>query len=323
MTIDANAFDEDLDDDLDLETDADDLDDDDDSEDSDESDASTDEGSNDDDQSAEEDKEPKSAEVERENKKRLHNKRKREMQKQKARENAIKLQAVAAENNKLHERLALLENRSLANVEQSINSELTAAQRAYELANRAIAKAESEGDAIVMAKAMDAKYRAEAAYEDAMRKKQLYTENAKRTNTAAERNGLSAQAETLGRDWLSRNNAWIKQGGKNVEIAVRAIDSALAQEGYNPDTAEYWRELSRRCRGTFGHLIPQKKPPAKIPPRNASSTSSSERTKGDDYSKLPDSFKRNLEEAGFAPGSEQYKRAVANYRNELKKLKSN
>lgn len=61
-------------------------------------------------------------------------------------------------------------------------------------------------------------------------------------------------------EWLS-DNSWCTVGGTDPDSRrVAAIDQSLDRDGWDPNTPEYWAELTRRVRAELPHRAPQ--PPA-------------------------------------------------------------
>jgi hypothetical protein len=54
-------------------------------------------------------------------------------------------------------------------------------------------------------------------------------------------------------NWMSEHS-WYKHGANDADSRrVKAIDDAIAAEGWNPNTPEYWEELSNRVRKELPH----------------------------------------------------------------------
>ena len=58
--------------------------------------------------------------------------------------------------------------------------------------------------------------------------------------------GLDPEIASFAQDWVSKNS-WYNPNGKSEESKiVLAIDQTLVEEGYNPKSEAYWKELDRR-----------------------------------------------------------------------------
>lgn len=81
--------------------------------------------------------------------------------------------------------------------------------------------------------------------------------------------------------WLQKNDWYGKQGYEEETFAARVIDAKMVQEGYDPNTEEYFDELAKRLKSKFrtiepvGFKPPKKKEttPPMAPARQAPKTS--------------------------------------------------
>jgi len=248
-----------------------------------------------------------------EQKRREENRLKRQQAKarrrRKEQESQIKLQEMQAKLNRSLQELDGLKNKALRYEYDEVDTELNKGLRGIELAKQAMAKAEQEEDAIAYNKASLALQQASNHTQQMRRIKESMLLEAQRSTEA--KPGLSVRAETYGRQWLSQNEHWMKKGGRNLTVAVSAIDADIMAQGYNPDTPEYWKALSRACRGTWPHLFQGKKPALKSGTSSPPPKGDQRKTAKDSESKLPKSFQAKLDEAGLE--GDRRKRAISTY----------
>lgn len=245
---------------------------------------------------------------------RLKRQKQKELRRNKVLENKLRLQDLTAKNEKLEQRLASMENYALRGEFEEVEGELNKGLRAIELSKSAMAKAEEEQDPIAFAKAQAALQQATNYTQQMRRAKEGMLQDAKQKSQPG---SLTARAENYGKQWLSQNQQWMKKGGQAVSQAVIALDQMVMSRGFDPETPAYWKELSRVSRNTFPHLFHSDRPVLKKGSTAASSTQKGPKKSGDEG--LPKSFLEKLDEAGFGPGTESRKKAIANYYRMKKK----
>lgn len=54
-------------------------------------------------------------------------------------------------------------------------------------------------------------------------------------------------------NWMAKNEWWDPNASDEDSLIVRALDAALADEGYDPATKEYWKELDQRIAERLPH----------------------------------------------------------------------
>ena len=144
----------------------------------------------------------------------------------------------------------------------SIDSNIQQAQKEAELADRVIAKAVEEGNGEDVAKAM--KYR-----DQALAKMQNLTQHKKHASQVAQehrqpkQNTVDEMTLHHAKQFMDENPWYDSQGRDEDSAIVMAIDQALAKDGYNPQSDEYWDELrvrsARRLPERFGDDAPSSK----------------------------------------------------------------
>ena len=171
--------------------------------------------------------------------------RKEKVDRKGRRETAIKrdkteLDFLRGRNDDLERRISTQEQRAHQQELTGIDAAIEKAQKEVGMAERVIAKAVENNNGNDVTKAM--KYR-----DEAMNKAQQLNYNkqqaAQQTNTAP-----SVDDRTMHHaKQFMEDNPWYDSHGRDEDSAiVMAIDQSLSRDGYNPQTEEYWDELTAR-----------------------------------------------------------------------------
>lgn len=150
------------------------------------------------------------------------------------------------QNEEMMRRLRSIEHKSASHDYQNIDTRLRDAIEEVQAAEHIIAQAVEAGNGSDVAKAMRIR-------DDAMRRAQQL-EQAKsqfKVPNSAPQNAppppqQQPMAAKLAADWVKINDWYDPQSGDPKSKKVLEIDQSLADEGYNPNSLEYWRELDRR-----------------------------------------------------------------------------
>lgn len=172
--------------------------------------------------------------------------RKEKVDRKGRRETAIKrdkteLDFLRGRNDDLERRISTQEQRAHSQELHGIDQAIAQAHKEVNMAERVIAKAVENNNGNDVTKAM--KYR-----DEAMNKAQQLNYNkqqaAQQVNTAP-----SVDDRTMhhARQFME-DNPWYDSNGRDEDSAiVMAIDQSLSRDGYNPQTEEYWDELTNRA----------------------------------------------------------------------------
>ncbi len=168
---------------------------------------------------------------------------------------------VIRQNRELAERLAALEGRTHQQDARQIDERLSATLREHEQAERVLADAITKGDGQLAQRALRVR-------DDAVRKhNELQSVKARITEAPRQpqQQGPDPVVQRFAQDW-AEDNAWYNPASGDPDSnIVLAIDDALAKEGFDPRTEEYWEELDVRV----ARALPNKRKPAstrKSPP---------------------------------------------------------
>tara|TARA_R110002110_G_scaffold41820_2_gene132295 strand:+ start:628 stop:1590 length:963 start_codon:yes stop_codon:yes gene_type:complete len=171
--------------------------------------------------------------------------RKEKVDRKERRETAIKrdkteLDFLRNRNDDLEKRISTQEQRAHNQELQGIDAAIAQANKEVGMAERVIAKAVENNNGNDVTKAM--KYR-----DEAMNKAQQLHYNkqqASQVNTAPK---VDDRTMSLAKQFME-DNPWYDSHGRDEDSAiVMAIDQSLSRDGYNPQTEEYWDELTARA----------------------------------------------------------------------------
>ena len=171
--------------------------------------------------------------------------RKEKVDRKGRRETAIKrdkteLDFLRGRNDDLEKRISNQEQRNRNQDIQGIDAAIAQANKEVNMAERVIAKAVENNNGNDVTKAM--KYR-----DEAMNKAQQLNYNkqqaAQQVNTAPQ---VDDRTMHLAKQFME-DNPWYDSHGRDEDSAiVMAIEQSLSRDGYNPQTEEYWDELTAR-----------------------------------------------------------------------------
>lgn len=187
------------------------------------------------------------------------------------REEAIKrdkleLDFLRKRNDDLERRLSGVELRTHQADLSQFDTAIAQAANEIEMADKVIAKAVANGNGEDVAKAL--RYRDEAA----ARVQQLQYQKQQVAQNRPAQPGLDDRVMYHAQEFM-RENPWYDAQGRDEDSAiVLAIDQALAKDGYDPATEDYWDELRARA----SRRLPERFGEAKAAPK--SRTQREERT---------------------------------------------
>jgi hypothetical protein len=152
------------------------------------------------------------------------------------------------QNAELMRRMSAVEGNTLtqnaAGVQQQLQQALAEARQAEVIMARAVEAGNGEDVATALRLRDEAKERASqlSAYKDRVE--------------AAAKQAVAPRADprvtNYAQQWLTANEWYDPQGRDEDSAITKAIDNALAREGWDPASAEYWHELTRRVANRIG-----------------------------------------------------------------------
>ena len=239
--------------------------------------------------------------------------RRKEYHKAVSTEKDVKLTLLERQNQQLLERLSVLERKShgsdLARLDKAIEDQ----DNRILFAKQKISEATSTGNGELLTSAQEMWFEARRQAEAlANLKKRAVAPQAQRTIQAPD-----PQLQRHANNWMA-NNPWYDPNGKDPD-SRRALneDSILAEEGYDPKTAEYWQELDRRLQRVVPHRYTEEadeRPRSR--PRSAVTSSgrefASNNGKGNSFTLSPDQV-RAMKDAGMWDDAEKRAKMIRRY----------
>ena len=177
------------------------------------------------------------------NKKNRDNRAKRRQIQKQAKERAQReIELLREQNAAMEARLRAIEGNTLsqnaATIDQRMNEALNEIRQAEIIIAKAVEAGNGEDVAIAMRMRDEAKQRADQLGVAKQRVEQVAKQ--------AQQPQADPRVVDYARQWLEAND-WYDPNGRDEDSAItKAIDNALAAEGWNPATPDYWHELTRR-----------------------------------------------------------------------------
>ena len=181
--------------------------------------------------------------------KRAKRRARKDYHKQVAAEKDVKLTILERQNQELLERLSVLEKKSHGSDIARLNKALEDQHARILFAKQKIAEATSTGNGELLTSAQEMWFEARRQFEalEAVKKKAVAPQR-QRTIQAPD-----PQLQRYANAWMSRNEWYDPQGGDADSRVALTIDQSLADEGFNPKSAEYWEELDNRLQKYLPH----------------------------------------------------------------------
>lgn len=245
--------------------------------------------------------------------KRLKRQRRKEYHKQVSTEKDVKLTLLERQNQQLLERLSVLERKShgsdLARLDKAIEDQ----DNRILFAKQKISEATRTGNGELLTSAQEMWFEARRQAEAlANLKKRAVAPQNQRTIQAPD-----PQLQRHASNWMA-NNPWYDPNGKDPD-SRRALneDAILAEEGYDPKTAEYWEELDKRLQRVVPHRYTEdadERPRSK--PRSAVTSSgrefASNNGRGNSFTLSPEQV-RAMKDAGMWDDAEKRAKMIRRY----------
>jgi hypothetical protein len=239
--------------------------------------------------------------------------RRKEYHKAVSTEKDVKLTLLERQNQQLLERLSVLERKShgsdLARLDKAIEDQ----DNRILFAKQKISEATRTGNGELLTSAQEMWFEARRQAEAlANLKKRAVAPQNQRTIQAPD-----PQLQRHASNWMA-NHPWYDPNGKDPD-SRRALneDAILAEEGYDPKTAEYWEELDRRLQRVVPHRYTEdadERPRSK--PRSAVTSSgrefASNNGRGNSFTLSPEQV-RAMKDAGMWDDAEKRAKMIRRY----------
>jgi hypothetical protein len=154
----------------------------------------------------------------------------------------LELDFLRKRNDDLERRVSAQEQRAYQVDLGSYDQAIATATNEVEMAERVIAKAVEAGNGADVTQAM--RYRDQAMQK--MQQLQTAKQQAAQQRPQPQTQPLDDMAMVYAKEFISENPWYDSQGRDEDSAIVLAIDQALAKDGYNPQSEEYWDELRKR-----------------------------------------------------------------------------
>ena len=164
-------------------------------------------------------------------------------------EKDIRLQMLQRENQEMRDRLAAVERKTQGYDAHQINRAITDQQQRILFAKQKIKEATETGNGDLMASAQDMLNEASENHKQLVN----YAERISQPPQEPSKPVVDPLAQRYASDWMKRND-WYDPAHRDEDSQLAlSVDAALAEEGYNPKSREYWAELDSRLQDLLPH----------------------------------------------------------------------
>lgn len=154
----------------------------------------------------------------------------------------IEMEFLRKRNDELERRVTVQEQRAFQSDLQGLDAQIRSAAQEAEMAEKVIAKAVAAGNGEDVTQAM--RYRDQAI----ARAQQLQAAKRQAEHRPAPQQPQIDDLTLNHAQAFLKENAWYDPQGRDEDSSVLlAIDQALAKDGYDPRSADYWAELRKRA----------------------------------------------------------------------------
>lgn len=181
---------------------------------------------------------------------RRRDERKRRKENQREREESLKRELSARDRliQEQNERLNALERKSSGAELGQLDAAIKQSSEAATYFKSLIADASTKGDGATVAEATEKMILARQRADQLTNLKKQVT-----TNQSQSRPALDPRLVTHAQGWMEKNK-WYDPAGSDMDSKIAlTIDTAMASEGWDPKTPEYWQELNSRVKKHLPH----------------------------------------------------------------------
>ena len=253
--------------------------------------------------------------------KRAKRRARKEYHKQVSAEKDTKLHMLERQNQELLERLAVVEKKTQGSEIARINKAIEDQEGRILYAKQKIKEATETGNGDLLTQAQEMWYEAKKNFEALEGlKKQSVQQPQHQTIQAPD-----PMVQRYATDWMSEN-PWYDPNGRDPDSKIAlTIDNAMAEEGWNPKTQEYWEELDNRLAKYLPHrysgavetsVNPSTKRPRNIVTSSGRESASSSGGKNT-FTLTPDQV-RAMKDAGMWDDPDKRAKMIRRYANEAR-----
>ena len=254
--------------------------------------------------------------------KRARRKARKEYHKQAQQAEKAELAYLKRQNAELLERMATLERKSHGTDLARINKAVEDQQMRINFAKQKIAEATESQNGELLASAQEMWFESRRNLEmlENLRKK------ASQMQEAPVQQAIDPRLQRYASQWMSTNPWYDPNGGNPDSRVALTIDHALAEEGWDPKTPEYWDELDNRLQRYLPHRYtePAGEKPVQRRPRNVvtgsgrESAASSGSSGGRNQFTLSPEQVRAMKDAGMWDDPEKRAKMIRRYAQEAR-----
>ena len=181
--------------------------------------------------------------------KRAKRRARKEYHKQVSAEKDTKLHLLERQNQELLERLSVVEKKTQGSEIARINKAIEDQEGRILYAKQKIKEATETGNGDLLTQALEMWYEAKKNFEALEGLKKQSVQQPQHQTIQAPDPMVARYAG----DWMSEN-PWYDPNGRDPDSKIAlTIDNAMAEEGWNPKTQEYWEELDNRLAKYLPH----------------------------------------------------------------------
>lgn len=253
--------------------------------------------------------------------KRAKRRARKEYHKQVSAEKDTKLHMLERQNQELLERLAVVEKKTQGSEIARINKAIEDQEGRILYAKQKIKEATETGNGDLLTQAQEMWYEAKKNFEALEGlKKQSVQQPQQQTIQAPD-----PMVQRYATDWMSEN-PWYDPNGRDPDSKIAlTIDNAMAEEGWNPKTQEYWEELDNRLAKYLPHRyiseVDKSVNPSTKRPRNIVTSSGRESASSsggkNTFTLTPDQV-RAMKDAGMWDDPDKRAKMIRRYANEAR-----
>jgi hypothetical protein len=192
---------------------------------------------------------------------RRQEKRERKQRQEEAkRRDKTELAFLQRRNEELERRFSQIEGKISQSEMSSLDSAIAEAQRRAQLAEQVFAKAITAKNGEDAAKAMQYRDQARAAAAQLSQQKQVQLYAAQQAQAQAQNQSQMPPAKQveMAQEFIKEMSWYDPSGADEDSAIVLALDAALVNAGYDPNTEDYWDELRERVRRRLPEKFEQK-----------------------------------------------------------------
>jgi len=256
--------------------------------------------------------------------KRLKRLKRKEYHKAVSTEKDHKLDFLSRQNQELLERLSVLEKKSHGSDLARLNKAMEDQQNRILFAKQKISEATATGNGELLTSAQEMWFEARRQFEALDSVKKKATAQPRQRTIQAPDPELQRHAS----EWMG-NNQWYDPNGRDPDSRVAVtIDQAMAEEGWNPKTPQYWQELDNRLQKYLPHRYTGEadERPTQKRPRNFVTGSGRESVSSNVIGKNQFALSRDqvqaMKDAGMWDDADKRAKMIRRYALEAKQLRS-